>query len=573
MARSARNSRPISRFFQSGALPALFFLALVLSLVPGLATAAGTWIFNMGLSYRFYCHTATLLPTGKVLVAGGYSKNVDSIYTSYLNSAVLFDPGNGTWTATGTMAAARACQTATLLPNGKVLEAGGYTEDQVLNSAELYDPTTGAWSATGAMVETRTLHTATLLPNGKVLVTGGFNNISLNSAELYDPATGSWTPTGSMTTARYNHTATLLPNGLVLVAGGCDSWVHPINSAELYNPATGAWTATGVISSLRWYHTATLLPNGQVLVAGGGNASAELYDPATRTWTLTGSMSSSRVLGHTATLLPNGQVLVAGGFDGHQNLASAELYDPATGTWTATGAMNIDRDRHTATLLPNGQVLAAGASDQYWTPSDLYDSPPGVFHTITASVTGKGSILPSEGGPVGEGMAFTFFFVRAPNYHLASVAVDGTPLPGHPPASYTFSNVTADHTLSVTFQPNLGGFTDIVTDKTLVRVIKGGTGTFRVKLSGNPLLPIQVSVTKENGGNEEITAAGGANLSFDSSNWDAYQTVTLAATGNPGGLNGIATFRLSAAGLTPVYVAAKKVNPDQAAINLLLSGN
>ena len=68
---------------------------------------------------------------------------------------------------------------------------------------------------------TRTSHTATLLPNGKVLVAGGYNGFgSLSSAELYDPATGSWSPTGSLGTARDSHTATLLPNGKVLVAGG-----------------------------------------------------------------------------------------------------------------------------------------------------------------------------------------------------------------------------------------------------------------------------------------------------------------------------------------------------------------
>ena len=71
------------------------------------------------------------------------------------------------------------------------------------------------------MATARYHHTATLLPNGQVLVAGGFNSgIALASAELYDPATGLWTATGSMATAREFHTATLLPNGQVLVAGG-----------------------------------------------------------------------------------------------------------------------------------------------------------------------------------------------------------------------------------------------------------------------------------------------------------------------------------------------------------------
>ena len=111
--------------------------------------------------------------------------------------------------------------------------------------------------------------TATLLPNGQVLVAGGFNGVDLASAELYDPATGLWTATGSMTSARDHHTATLLPNGQVLVAGGYSFDDFALASAELYDPATGLWTATGSMATARYWHTATLLPNGQVLVAGG----------------------------------------------------------------------------------------------------------------------------------------------------------------------------------------------------------------------------------------------------------------------------------------------------------------
>ena len=143
-----------------------------------------------------------------------------------------------------------------------------------MTSAELFNPANGTWTATGSLNTGREHHTATLLPNGQVLVAGGFNSTSgdLASAELFNPASGTWTATGSLNTGRDLHTATLLPDGQVLVAGGANSNSGlPLTSAELFNPANGTWTVTGSLNTARDYHTAALLPNGQVLVAGGFN--------------------------------------------------------------------------------------------------------------------------------------------------------------------------------------------------------------------------------------------------------------------------------------------------------------
>jgi hypothetical protein len=165
-------------------------------------TASGTWTSTGSLNTARQSTTATLLPGGKVLVAGGYA------YTGDLSSAELYDPAVGTWTSTGSLNTNRSQITATLLPGGTVLVAGGVSSgvgSTYLSSAELYDPASGTWTTTGSLSDVRYHHAAMLLPNGKVLVAGGFDSTSyLSSAELFDPGLGfsnAWQPQISTVTS------------------------------------------------------------------------------------------------------------------------------------------------------------------------------------------------------------------------------------------------------------------------------------------------------------------------------------------------------------------------------------
>ncbi|MGA9723148.1 MAG: kelch repeat-containing protein, partial [Candidatus Binatus sp.] len=251
------------------------------------------------MSDRRMFHTSTLLVSGKVLVAGGAT----DLSGDTTNSADIYDPVSNSFTPTTfPMDHQRAAHTATLFVAGpmagKVLITGGVGGSSFFfkdSSAEIYDPASQEFTLlTSFMNEPRSLHTATLLEDGSVLLAGGFSGsvavsggalsgasgLISNSAETFDPSSGDFTCVGgfntdatrcnqSMTVARAGHTATLLATGAfphrVLIAGGigaADPAAHgtALNSAELFNPAAaGSFSATGAMSTARALHTATLL--------------------------------------------------------------------------------------------------------------------------------------------------------------------------------------------------------------------------------------------------------------------------------------------------------------------------
>lgn len=328
------------------------------------------------MTFARYAHSATLLPSGRVLVVGGRYGG------SATPTAELFDPVAGTWFAAPNMANSRSYQTATLLSDGTVLAAGGYgycgfgCADGPLASVERYDPAANIWSAAQPLASARLLHTATLLANGKVLVVGGTSS-GLNppagtiaAAELFDPVTGTWSATGTLAVPRYFHRATLLPSGKVLVTGGVGAAGTAITSAELYDPTTNGWSAVAPMLIAREEHSATLLPDGKVLVAGGSDVnnveltSTEMYDPGANLWISWKSLLSARS-GHDAVLLTDGAVAILGGYvDANTTIRSVdtfERYDPTTQEISPAGQLAQPRIQYQATaMLLDGRVLTAG---------------------------------------------------------------------------------------------------------------------------------------------------------------------------------------------------------------------
>jgi hypothetical protein len=338
--------------------------------------ADGHWTPTSGqLNTARRLHTVTRLADGRVLVTGGVPGPV-AVPAKGTNSVEIFSPGNGgSWASVAPMNEPRFSHSATLLDGGKVLVAGGCSTrsadtNRALRSAEIYDPAADKWTTvTAPMTDVRFGHAAVLLPNKKVLVAGGLITIgrgqyaALGYCEIYDPATGpdtgKWSVTGGLTAARKGHRITLLNDGSVLATGGDipafeSQWTiqpYSLSSCERFvlDPATGVgrWVAEAAMPWGLSDHRAVLLPqSGKVLVIGGtdsgvfdaGYPDVLLFDPGAAPgagkWTTTASMATGR-WATAAIALPGDKVLVAGGV--YRSGAAAPVIGENLLTATAEG--------------------------------------------------------------------------------------------------------------------------------------------------------------------------------------------------------------------------------------------
>ena len=286
--------------------------------------ATGAFTFTGSLNVARSYQSATLLNNGKVLIAGGEAPSGSSF--SPLSSAELYDPAAGTFTLTGSLNAARTDAVATLLNNGTVLITGGVifsgSSDVALSTAEIYDPVAGTFATTGPLNAARADQTATLLPDGTTLVAGGFNtNGALASAELYEPA--SLTPAGltAITVSPAPHpgfaTPTISPNtyqaflATGTFAGGFQR-LHAVNwttsvatTAQISNDATNPGAAVAVASPT----TTTPLT---ITATAGTVSGTTMLNVRPTGFITTGSMHVAREF-FAATVLNNGWVLVVDG--------------------------------------------------------------------------------------------------------------------------------------------------------------------------------------------------------------------------------------------------------------------
>jgi hypothetical protein len=297
-----------------------------------LAAGSKEWLKTEPMRYERSFHTATTLPDGRLLVAGGSGREVlteeeaqDRPFRGRqdLSSVEVYDINTGEWTEVAELQSRRHGGGAVLLEDETVLVVGGSSGVQVEARAEYYVPDQDVWVEIAHLSQARKFHTATLMVDGRVLVTGGqTRELALASTEIYDPFDGIWTIVADLVRPRSGHTASLLRDGRVMVVGGSDlgatNVLGPETSAEIYDPVTDKWTVIYGDLRPRLGHAAVTLPDGRVVVIGGEDlvglsiAAVEVYQPATDTWKIAGSLPHGRSL-LAATLLPDGSVLIVGG--------------------------------------------------------------------------------------------------------------------------------------------------------------------------------------------------------------------------------------------------------------------
>jgi hypothetical protein len=446
---------------------------------------------DAGSAIETFGHTATLLPTNDVFVAGGSDCTSAACTTLAADGMALieFDEVKNFDASVGSLKTSRALHTSTLLTDGTILVAGGTTGLDLLKSAELFDPLTGQYKYTaGSLSEPRDFHTATLLTNGRVLIAGGSstNSVStgpISSTDIYYPDTQLFIPTTPLAAVRSHHTATLMPDGKVIVVGGVGAGNVVTGTAESFDPEHLSWTSLATTSP-RSLHSATLLKDGRLMIAGGTDGASLLssvfaYNPGTGLWAPLASMPVA-LFSHSATLLFDGRVLVAGGNDGNGETNSSYIYDPVADNWTpntppTTRPITQPRFGQTSTLLPDGAVMISGGSvksgplpipiETYkvggssWTAGNQFKTAR-AFHTMTLAPNGRVYAIGGTNGVIG-GSGTAFLPQGEEGYFSSEPDIFGK---NQPPSlrqsSFTIASVTplqAGETLTLAGTKLLGG--------------------------------------------------------------------------------------------------------------------
>ncbi|WP_413582326.1 Kelch repeat-containing protein [Bdellovibrio sp. HCB288] len=318
-------------------------------------------------------HTATLV-NGILVVTGGF---LDASGGTALDDSLIYTPNAtlGTWSSLGTLKnGVRGLHTANISGDYLVLLNGITGTTSPVTMAEKIDMSKFTWRRQGNLIKDRALHVTALLPNGKVLVAGGLSqtsstNTPLDSTEIFDPATGLWSAGPALPSPRLFSQATVLTDGRVLVAGGLDGAFAKTATTAIYNPASNSWSTGPSIAIPRVGHSSHLLPNGKVIIIGGAahpttsapTEKTEIFDPATNQWTY-GPDLPTAVSEFSSVTLSDNTILILGGLTtaAATSITTVQAYNPSTNSFTTKAPMTLGRYQAAAAVLPSGNVLLTG---------------------------------------------------------------------------------------------------------------------------------------------------------------------------------------------------------------------
>jgi hypothetical protein len=319
--------------------------------------ATDTWSWTPATpGYNAWPGTGVVvLTTGKVLVtsvnfSGGGLDNL------------LYDPVAGTFSVTDTLTSSQGFGRVVALAGGKALLAGGVSGITAVNTAEVFDSAgaggTGTFTPTGtSMINARSFPGASLLPDGRVLLAGGFtqfltSSTALATAEIFDPSgssgAGSFSATASMSSARGGMPALTLDTGQVLVPGGASPGPVASATAETYDTlSSGASSSPASIAFGERTAGTGPSPASPFAVASDGTYKLTIRTPATA---LSGADPGSFVV-DGGSCAPDGGVSVPVG-----NACTVNVrFNPSTsGTKTAVLTLNTSAGPRTVTLSGTG---------------------------------------------------------------------------------------------------------------------------------------------------------------------------------------------------------------------------
>lgn len=382
------------------------------------STAAAATSGSLTMSQARAEHTAVLLPSGEVFVAGGFDVTGAPMKSTVIISTTGVKAGPD-------LASPRVGHSATLLSSGEVLIAGGQSDkqgQQVLSSSEVFDPLTSTISAGPSLGSARSRHAAMNYFQGQseyVLFAGGVDALPaaprasvayVSSAEVLDTATMTVTPiAAALTEAQAGAKVARLDSGDLLIVGGEGQNGPAV--AQVFDVQAQTFAAVNAAVAAR--SGAAVASRGrEVLVAGGNSlngkeSSSEVFDSTTQTFAQGVTLGEARS-DATATVMTGGKIVLVGGRSATGASKAVEKVEgTALGQATVSAAQDLAQARyaHASVAMGADKVIVIGGYDQAGVPLASIETvdlsqPASTAPTTTATTPGTTPPTTTPGGTI-----------------------------------------------------------------------------------------------------------------------------------------------------------------------------